>query len=101
MEQQTLKPNPFFIVGAKIIASRPVTFLADPFIPRLLNNYLSETLEKWKAKGLLTNYQFRVMRLSRLTYRVEVHLLVNKEETKKMILDYINDLLGPMLKNYI
>ena len=101
MEQQTLKPNPFFVVGAKIIASRPINFLADPFIPRLLNNYLSEILENWKTEGLLTSYHFRVVRLTRLTYKVEVHLLVSKEETKKMIIDYINDKLGPVLNNYI
>jgi len=99
--EQTLKPNPFFVTGAKIIASRPVTFLLDPFIPRLFNNYLAETLEKWKTKGLLTSYRFRVVRLSRLTYKIEVHILVSKEETKKMIQDYINQLLGPALKNFV
>ena len=101
MEQKTLKPNPTFLVGAKIIASRPVTFLLDPFIPRLFNKYIAETLEEWKTKGLLTSYRFRVIRLRRLTYRIEVHIRVSKEETRKRIQDYINQMLGSALKNFV
>jgi hypothetical protein len=97
-QQKTLNPNPFFVVCAKLLASRPITFLLDPFIPRLLTSFLSENLEKWKTKGWLKSYRFKVERIRRLTYKVEVHVLVSEQETKQKLIEYISQLLAPALK---
>ncbi len=100
-QQKNPKPNPFFIVCAKLLSSRPITFLLDPFIPRLLTSFLSENLEKWKTKGWLKSYRFKVERVRRLTYKVEVHVLVGEQETRKKVVEYISQLLGPALKGLI
>ncbi len=100
MKPEPHTPNPLFVVGTKILASYPVLFLADPFVPQLLTKIMSKNLEKWKTKGLLTSYRFKVERSSRLTYRIQLHLWVSKNETQKMITDYINQLLAPINKNF-
>jgi hypothetical protein len=101
VKKQAIPPNPIFLVAAKIIASRPAMFLADPFIPGILTNALSENLEKLKNNGLLESYQFKVERLSRLTYCLEVHVSVSKQETRKIVLRYINQLVEPLVKNFV
>ncbi len=51
--------------------------------------------------GWLKSYRFKVERVRRLTYMVEVHVLVSEQETRKKVMEYISQLLGPALKSIV
>jgi hypothetical protein len=97
----TNRKRVLYTAFARLLARSPAMILADLFIPGAIANYLSENLCAWKEKGLLKSYRFRVERLSRLQYRIEVHVEADEKETTKMVTDYVSKLLGAYLKDFI
>ena len=61
----------------------------DRFIPGLASQFLSRTLEEWKAHGLIRDYQVKVTRAGVLAFRIDVRISLTKEQVKGRIKDLL------------
>ncbi len=86
-----------FKSGVMLISNPIAAFFLDPVIPKLLSLYLSQYLSKWKRNGLLKSYQVEVQRIGRLYYKIGLHALANKKETKDTLTAYISSVIGKVL----
>ncbi len=86
-----------FTTGVKVLSNPLATFFLDPLIPKLISVYLSQSLNKWVRNGLLKSYEIEVQRIDRLYYKVCLHALARKKETKDALIAYISDFLGKSL----
>jgi hypothetical protein len=87
-----------FKLTAKLLFNPVTTFFLDPVIPKLVSVYLHQYLNRWKQSGLIKNYDVEVQRLGRLTYKIRLHLLAGKKETKITIMNYISSSIEKLLK---
>jgi hypothetical protein len=97
--QNKKQPNQaIFKLIAKLLFNPVTTFFLDPVIPKLVSVYLHQYLNRWKQKGLIKTYEVEVQRLGRLTYKIGLHMLAGKKETKTAIINYITSNIEKMLK---
>ena len=61
----------------------------DRFIPGIASQFLSRTLEEWKARGLIRDYRVKVTRAGVLAYRIDVRISLTKEQVKGRIKDLL------------
>jgi hypothetical protein len=76
----------------------PITlFCVDPFLPKLISFYLSRSLRQLKSSGVIGGYKLEVQRAGRLCYKVTLHVLAEKKETNRFLINYISKLFNQYL----
>ena len=63
--------------------------LFERFIPFFVSYFLNRTLRAWKARGLIDNYVASIVRLGKLSYKIDIRIVLTKEQAKGRLNDLV------------
>jgi len=76
----------------------PLFFVFLPFlgrfIPGFVSNFLNRTFESWKARGLIQDYRTSVTRAGILSYKIDIHFFLTKDQAKRIFSDSLTKANG-------
>src|SRR3989338_8857695 len=61
----------------------------DRLIPRVVSYFLNMQLTEWKAKGLIKNYETNIVRLDKLSYKIDIRIVLTADQAKGRLNDLV------------